>query len=216
MSAVDVLIEAPERRENRSRFEMAVRRFEEENARDPNTAIIEGESIPYELFYAQRLTEWVLRLCPAASEALLLAARCQHLCRWMIPRASYEMTRPGYLTWRADLKQFHARKSAEILAEVGYPRTVIDRVRSLNLKRDLGRDREVQVLEDALCLVTLQHQLGDLMRKTEREKMITIVQKTWKKMSPAAREAALELSYSDDERALITAALSSSGEGLKR
>lgn len=164
-----------------TRFAAAIRRFDEENARDPNTAPAEGGPLPYELFYAQRLTEWVLRLCPDASEALLLAARGQHLCRWMIPRSSYEMTRAGYLKWRADLKEFHARQSAEILQETGYPRAMIERVRSLNLKRDLGRDPEVQVLEDALCLVTLQHQLGDLLRKTEPEKLVTILRKTWKK-----------------------------------
>ncbi|MDQ3621497.1 MAG: DUF4202 domain-containing protein [Verrucomicrobiota bacterium] len=191
-----------------ARFAAAIRRFDEENARDPNTAAFESGTLPYELFYAQRVTEWVLRLCPDASEALLLAARCQHLCRWMIPRTSYEMTRAGYLKWRADLKQFHSKKAAEILAELGYSPAMIERVRSLNLKHDLGRDREVQVLEDALCLVTLQHQLGDLAQKVEPEKMVGILQKTWKKMSPAAREAALALSYPDSERALLAAALS--------
>jgi hypothetical protein len=36
--------------------------------------------------YAQRLTDWVLRLSPDATEELRLAARCQHICRWEIPR----------------------------------------------------------------------------------------------------------------------------------
>jgi hypothetical protein len=70
----------------------------------------------------------------------------------------------------------------------------------------LGEDPECQVLEDALCLVTLQYQLGDLMDKTEPDKMVTILQKTWKKMSLAAREKALGLSFSDRERELITKA----------
>lgn len=210
MNAGDVICDQSDGVKNPAMFEKAIRRFDEENARDPNTAIFEGERIPYELFYAQRLTEWVQRLSPSASEELLLAARCQHLCRWLIPRSSYEMTRAGYLQWRADLKQFHAGKAAEILGEVGYSPAVIERVRSLNLKRDLGRDPEVQVLEDALCLVTLEHQLGDLIRKTPREKLIGILQKTWRKMSPAAREAAVKLAYPERERELLEAALSSS------
>src|SRR5205823_10302009 len=115
----------------------------------------------------------------------------------------------GYLKWRTDLKQFHAIKSAEILADVGYPVGLIERVQALNLKKNLGKDPEVQALEDALCLVTLQHQLTDLMQKTERAKMLGILQKTWRKMSPAAREAALGLEYSDAERMLIEEALSS-------
>ena len=190
-----------------SPFEKAIRRFDEENARDPNCAVFEGERIPYELFYAQRLTAWVRRLSSAPSEELLLAARCQHLCRWQIPRTSYPMDRAGYLQWRAELKQFHARKAADILREAGCLPAIIERVRALNLKRELGRDPQAQVLEDALCLVTLEHQLGDLMQKTEREKLITILQKTWKKMSPAAREAALALPFSADERALLEEAL---------
>ena len=117
---------------------------------------MDGVAHPQELLYAERLTDWVLRLNPDASEQLLLAARSQHICRWTIPRHTYEMTRAGYLRWRTDLKQFHAGKSAEILAEVGYEPETIARVRDLNLKKHLGRDPDCQVLEDALCLVTLQ------------------------------------------------------------
>src|SRR6266404_1489914 len=110
------------------RFETAVRRFDEENSRDPNQEEIAGNSQPRELAYAQWLTEWVLRLAPEASEPLRLAARCQHLCRWQIPRGSYPMTRAGYLQWREGLKKFHARKAGEILREVGYPEEVILRM----------------------------------------------------------------------------------------
>jgi hypothetical protein len=189
-----------------ARFHQVLRRFDDENARDPNLVIIEDTARPRELIYAQWLTDWVLRLCPGASEALQLAARCQHICRWLIPRNSYPMTRAGYLRWREELKRFHAEKSTEILREAGYPEDIIARVRDLNLKKNFGADPECQLLEDALCLVTLQYQLGDLMDKTEPDKMITILQKTWKKMSPAARREALGLSFSDREKELLSTA----------
>ena len=189
-------------------FSKALARFDEENGRDPNHVVAHDEvAYPQELLYAMRLTDWVIRLQPDASEPLLLAARCQHICRWTIPRNSYEMTRAGYLRWRTELKQFHARKSEEILREVGYDEETIARVRELNLKKNLGRDPECQILEDALCLVTLQYQLTDLVAKTEPAKMVEILQKTWKKMSPAAHAAALELSYTEPEKQLITEAL---------
>jgi len=188
------------------RFKTALQRIDDENAKDPR--ITSNASQPSELLYSQWLTDWVLRLCPEASEALLLAARSQHICRWMIPRSSYEMTRVGYLTWRADLKKFHARKSGEILAEAGYSDDFISRVQTLNLKLNLIQDPECQTLEDALCLVTLQYQLSDLMMKTEPEKMIGIVQKTWKKMSAQAREEALALPLSEAESDLVKKALS--------
>lgn len=189
------------------KFQEAIRRFDEANGRDPNLVLLDGISHPHELLYARRLTDWVVRLSPGASEILLLAARSQHLCRWEIPRSSYEMNRPGYLRWRADLKKFHAEKSAAILREVGYDDAAIGQVQELNLKKNLGRDPECQVLEDALCLVTLQYQLTDLINKTDAEKMVTILQKTWKKMSPPAHEQALQLSYTDREKELLAQAL---------
>jgi hypothetical protein len=188
-------------------FAEAIRRFDEENSRDPNTELEAGLARPRELLYAERLTHWVRRLAPDSSETLLLAARCQHLCRWEIPRSAYEMTRAGYLRWRAELKELHARKSAEILREVGYSEEVITQVQDLNRKKNLGRDPECQVLEDALCLVTLEFQLDDLMKKTEAEKMVTILQKTWKKMSPRAHEEALKIPYSEEARELLAKAL---------
>ena len=191
----------------RLRFDAALRRFGEENSRDPNSVEIQGLKRPRELVYAEWLTNWVLRLCPQASEELRLAAHCQHLCRWMVPRDSYPMTRTGYLRWRQDLKNFHAQKSGEILREVGYPEPVVTRVQSLNLKKGFPQDPETRVLEDALCLVFLEHQFTDLASKTDDEKMINALQKAWKKMTPVARELALQLSYAPREKALLDRAL---------
>jgi len=102
------------------RFQAAVRRFDTENACDPNVETVGGVAHPREVIYARWLTDWVLKLRPDASEELRLAARCQHICRWMIPRHTYPMTRAGYLQWRADLKKFHAQKAGEILREIGF------------------------------------------------------------------------------------------------
>jgi hypothetical protein len=190
-----------------ARFEEAVRRFDAENARDPNRELLGGVPQPRELIYAQWLTDWVLRLCPDASEELRLAARCQHLCRWLIPRHDYPMTRAGYLQWRETLKKFHAEKAGELLRSVGYPAHVISRVQRLNLKKDFPQDAESRVLEDALCLVFLERQLADLAEKTTEDKMINALQKAWKKMTPAARAEALKLPYAPRERALLDRAL---------
>lgn len=190
-----------------SRFDLAIRRFDAENERDPNRENCDGDSQPRELLYARRLTEWVLKLCPDASESLRLAARCQHLCRWMIPRNFYEMTRAGYLRWRSELKKFHAEKAGEILREVDYPDEMVQKVQALNLKKNFPNDPESQTLEDALCLVFLEFQFAELAGKTTDEKMVNALQKSWKKMSPAAREHALTLSYSEKEKALLRAAL---------
>ena len=192
-------------------FQKANERFDAENALDPNLENDGGVRHPRELLYARRLTEWVLKLAPAASESLRLAARCQHICRWMIPRETYPMTRPGYLRWRSDLKQFHARKSAQILREAGYGEELIEKVRDLNLKKNFPAEAESRILEDALCLVFLEHQLAGLARKTASDKIINAVQKSWQKMTPAARERALALPLGMEEMRMIERAL----EGVK-
>ena len=185
------------------RFAAAIARFDAENARDPNREA--GE--PRELLYAWRLTAWVSKLSPAASEPLRLAARCQHICRWESPRGSYPMTRAGYLKWRADLKQFHAKKSGEILRATGYDDETIRRVQDLNLKKNFPADPEVRVLEDALCLVFLEFQFADLAAKSDDEKMINALRKSWEKMTESARAEALKLPYDDRAKALLTRAL---------
>jgi hypothetical protein len=191
----------------------AISRFDEENARDPNMELENGIPCPRELFFARRLSEWVLRLEPQASDPLRLASRCQHICRWMIPRDSYPMTRPGYLKWRQDLKQFHAQKAGEILQELGYPPEIIARVRSLNLKENL-RDPETQTLEDALCLVFLEHQLGPLMDKADDGKVVNALRKSWGKMSERGRAAALNLSLPERQKEFLNRALTERSAGL--
>ena len=189
------------------RLRRAIARFDEENSNDPNRVVVDGIECPRELIYARWLTDWVLRLCPDASEELRLAARCQHLRRWEVPRDSYPMTRVGYLQWREGLKKFHAQRAGEILKEVGYPEQIITRVQNLNLKKEFPKDPETRVLEDALCLVFLEHQFADLAAKTAEAKMLNAVQKTWKKMTEQARAMALELSYGEKEKKLIEKAL---------
>jgi hypothetical protein len=125
----------------------------------------------------------------------------------MIPRNSYEMTREGYLQWRGELKKFHAERAGEILREVGFSDEVIARVRDLNLKKNLASDPECQALEDALCLVTLEHQLAELIEKSGPEKVESILRKTWRKMSPEGREYALGITFSPAEEAVIKRAL---------
>lgn len=190
-----------------ARFEAAIRRFDEENARDPNHETVNGLAQPRELIHAQWLTDWVLKLCPDASEPLRLAARCQHLCRWQIPRAAYPMTRPGYLQWRTELRKFHALKSGEILRELGYDPATIRRVQDLNLKSNFPNDPEGRVLEDALCLLFLERQFADLAAKSDDEKMINALRKSWKKMTSAAHAEALKLNFGPRERSLVERAL---------
>ncbi len=194
-----------------ARFQAAIARFDQDNAADPNVERAETGNYPRELFFARKLTEWVLKLCPDASEDLQLAARCQHLRRWEIPRSSYPMNRAGYLQWRTKLKAFHAEIAGAVLRACGYGEDVIHRVQSLNLKSHFPLDPKSRVLEDALCLVFLQYQFAGLARKTADDKIVNALRKSWAKMTPAGRAEALKLSYGEHEKELLNRALAEPG-----
>jgi hypothetical protein len=190
------------------RFRAATERFDAANAFDPHRVAHEGREIAVELLYARRMTDWLAKLYPDAAEPLRLAARAQHLCRWEIPRDTYPMNRAGYHRWRTALYAFHADAAEKVLREVGYDDSTISRVRSLLKKERLKTDPESQALEDVACLVFLENDLADFAPKHEEKKVIGILRRTWAKMSPKGREAALSLKISPEAKALIDKALS--------
>ena len=190
-----------------ARLERALEAFERANAEDPHTVLSNGVQRPRELVQAERLSAWVTRLEPSASETLLLAARCQHIRRWQVPRDSYPAGRVGYLQWRTQLARFHADTAARLLTEAGYEQESIDAVRRINLKQNLRSSSDMVVMEDALCLSFLEFELDDFIAKYPAEKVIEVVQKTWQKMSARAHELALTLPFSVAGLALVTRAL---------
>ncbi len=190
-----------------TRFDAAIAAFDAANREDPHLENVHGTMTPGELLYAKRLSEWVVQLEPHASEALRLAARCQHLCRWKIPRGDYPEGRGGYLKWRSTLAVFHAQRAGEILKSVGYDEDTIRHVQNINLKKNLRKEPEVQVMEDALCLVFLQYQIAEFAEKHDDEMLTGIIQKTWQKMSERGQEEALKLNYSTRIQRLLKTAL---------
>ncbi len=176
------------------RFDAAIAQFDAANAEDPNREAVDGRVRPKELVYADRMTAMLARIDPHASEALRLAARCQHIERWKIPRTDYPMTRAGYQQWRTRLRDFHADRSGAILREAGYDEATIGRVRALIRKEALKTDAQAQALEDVVALVFLESYLEDFVAKHagyDEAKFIDILRKTSRKMSEQGRAAAL-------------------------
>lgn len=178
------------------RFQRAIARFDAANAEDPNRDAANGRDRPRELVYAERMTAMLARFAPEASEVVRLAARCQHIQRWKIPRADYPPTRVGYHQWRLRLRDFHAELSATILREAGYDDATIGRVRSLIRKEALKTDAEAQMLEDVVDLTFLESYLDEFVAKHpdyDEAKFVDILQKTGKKMSARGRDAVLAM-----------------------
>ena len=177
------------------------------NADDPNTIVVSGASRPKEQAHAEMAVEWIRRLVPSPSDALLLAARAHHVRRWDIPRASEPDGRAGYLKWKRNLQRHHAELVGSILGDVGYDDATIERVQSLVKKERLKSDPEVQALEDALCLVFVETQFTDLTDQLGEEHMVDVVAKTLRKMTPSGREAALALPLDEDALRIVGRAL---------
>src|SRR5258706_13721348 len=99
---------------NSPRFAAAITAFDAANADDPDKITIGGQTLASQVLYARRMTDWLSRLAPSASEPIQLAARSQHIRRWMIPRDRYPRTRAGYHQWRTTLYRFHADQAEQI------------------------------------------------------------------------------------------------------
>lgn len=190
-----------------SDIEAAFEAFDQYNKQDPNTFTWEGSTYPQEYFFSLRLYEWVKRLDVDASEELLLASRSQHIGRWEIPRSKYPEGREGYLKWRKDLGLYHAEKAADILLALGYQDEQIARVRQIITKQKIKVDKEVQTMENALCLVFLQYQYQQFYPQYEAGKVINILKKSLLKMDAHGHTFALQLPYSDQGMHYINEAL---------
>ncbi len=189
------------------RFLKAIQLFDDINSEDPNKEEFEGSMYAKEVLYAQRMTDRLNAFAPDASETLQLAARCQHICRWEIPRSTFPTGRKGYNQWRATLRKFHAEKAASILKEAGYEEAMIEGVQFLVLKKQLKRNKETQILEDVICLVFLEFYFANFAAGHTEEKIIDILRKTWRKMSEEGHKAALELPLAEEALGLIKKAL---------
>jgi hypothetical protein len=188
-------------------FKQAIDLFDQANAEDPNKEIYQDIEYSKECLYSLRMTSTLNSYAADASEALKLAAHSQHICRWQYPRQEYEMNRQGYLLWRKNLNVFHAKKAGEILASIDYSAEIIEQVQFLLLKKQLKKNVETQTLEDVICLVFLKYYFSDFAAGHSEQKIISVLQKTWAKMSEQGHEAALALDLSAQDKALVAKAL---------
>lgn len=191
-----------------NRFNKAVQLFDEYNARDPKSTLIDKRLIPDNLLYAIRMSDKLREFEPEASEHLQLAARSQHIGRWELPRNDFPMDREGYLQWRSQLKIYHAKLAASILEKSGYDAQMISKVNDLLVKKQLKQNPEMQTLEDVICLVFLEYHFDDFSEEHEEEKLINILKKTIAKMSSRGVQAALQVPLSAKAKDLIRKASS--------
>ncbi|MBB6522471.1 DUF4202 domain-containing protein [Pseudoteredinibacter isoporae] len=182
--------------------------IDEVNAQDPKQEMDEkGQMQAACLLYGQRMSQVLNNFQPEANEVLQIAVRAQHIQRWHIPRSDYPMDRPGYLRWRRELGAHHAELCGKIMSDFDYNDADVEKAKSILRKQKLKQDPDTQTLEDVACLVFLQYYFADFAKSHSEEKIISIVQKTWRKMSDNAQQTALGLSLGEQELGLIQKAL---------
>lgn len=169
------------------RLSAALDAIDAANTADPNT----DEGSPEALLYGQRMSAELERLFPEAGDSLRIAARGQHIERWILARRDYPEGRTGYLTWRRDLARHHAARVAGIMADVGYGAEEIAAAEKMLRKEGIKRDPDVQALEDVICFVFLKWYFAPFAAKHSDEKVQGIVEKTARKMSSDGRTRVL-------------------------
>lgn len=198
--------------EKEIRFRKTISDFDQINKEDPHMEQVNGKPTPKEWIYGVRMSEMLMDFSPEAHELLRLAARCQHIKRWAIPREDYPMDRKGYLLWRTKLKQYHGELAGSLMKRNGYDEEAVKKVDDLLNKRRLKTDPDTQTLEDVICLVFLRYYLDDFIEKhrDDEVKVVDIIRKTWKKMSEKGHKKALAMSHSEKALEVVGKALEKS------
>jgi hypothetical protein len=176
-----------------ARLLQAIAAVDAANAEAPKTIEIDGRPLPAELVYGWRMSETLARLEPNPSDCLRIAARGQHVGRWRVPRNTFAAGRAGYLAWRKHQRNLQAVRLGQIMAAAGYAAVDVGRVGQLIRKERLKLDPEVQMLEDVICVVFLQHYFDAFAPSIEHDKLADILAKTWLRMSEYGRAHALKL-----------------------
>lgn len=177
------------------------------NSKDPNQIQADQGPVPAELIYGQRMSDWLCRLYAQPSQALQIAVRAQHIERWQVARSDFPEGRTGYLKWRTYLYSFHAERIGQLMQELDCNSNLTERVQFLVAKKKLFHDPETGALEDTACLVFLDHYFDDFIKEFNDTKIISIIQKTWGRMTEIGHMAALQLEKSEDIKELLQRAL---------
>ncbi|MCU0828801.1 MAG: DUF4202 domain-containing protein [Tabrizicola sp.] len=149
------------------------------------------EDQPAALLYGLRMSAELARLFPDASDILQIAARGQHVERWLLPRKDYPDGKEGYLAWRREQARRHAERVGGIMAEAGYGPEDCARVGVLLRKEGIKRDAEVQALEDVICFTFLRWYFEPFAASRPPAEVADIVTKTARKMSVEGRARVL-------------------------
>ena len=190
-----------------SQLEAVLAAIDDINNTDPNVIVFDEKSYPKEYIYGLQMTNMLEKHWPEASDLLQIAVRAQHIKRWHLKRSEFDLGKKGYFKWRIALGKFHAQLTEQLMQENGYTAEEAAQTGAIIRKEKLKSNTESQTLEDVACLVFLQFYFDDFAGKHSEEKIVSVLQKTWGKMSGQGQEIALTLTLPDHLQALVVKAL---------
>lgn len=161
----------------------AIRRIDDIHTIDPNIEIIDGDEIKAELLYSNRMLAILEKVEPNSSNELKLAAKCQHMSRWSIPRTTLPMDKKGYYQWRAGVMEYQLKVTTAVLQDSGIENesiaVVVDALKNKADKTNIN----ASIIEDTACLTFIKWYLVSFAGQFDAEKAKGILAKTAKKMS---------------------------------
>jgi len=164
------------------------------NSEDPNKEISEAKTWPKERLYSHRMSNMLERFAPDVDDEMKLAISAQHIQRWKSPRDAYSMDKKGYYQWRTQLYQFHADTVCALMKQAGYADEQLERVNQAVAKKSLKTSSDTQLVEDIAALVFIEHYMQafvDNHPEYDEAKWLSIILRTWNKMSDAGKKFAL-------------------------
>lgn len=170
---------------------------------DPNTETVDGDEIMAELLYSQRMLSILEKVQPNASFGLKLAAQCQHISRWSIPRATFSMDKKGYYQWRAAIMEHQLTVSTSTLKQAGIEDDDISIITDALKNKADKSNINASIIEDTACLTFIKWYLVPFAGQFDPEKAKVILQKTANKMSDRGLKLISEIELSSDVQQVL-------------
>ena len=165
---------------------------------DPNSETVDGIEIKAELLYSRRMLSILKKVQPNASLELQLAAQCQHISRWSIPRVTFPIGKKGYYEWRAAIMKHQLSVTTSVLqqAEINGQsiEIIVDALKNKADKSNIN----ASIIEDTACLTFIKWYLVPFAGQFDPEKAKVILQKTANKMSERGLKLISEIELSKD------------------
>jgi hypothetical protein len=184
-------------------YKKATEEIEKVHSTDISTETENGISYPAELLYSNRMLAILDLVSPDCSNAMKLAAQCQHFQRWGVPRSDFPYDRRGYHQWRRVVMEYQLKQMQQLLSEVTLDEEDIRWIMNTLRKQGDKSDSDAQIIMDTACLVFLKWYMEPFAKKHETEKVTDILKKTMRKISSSRHNLISKLDLPEPARQLL-------------